>query len=213
MNPRLKICGITNLEDARFCAAAGVDYLGFVFDSKSPRYISPEHAKDISEWIIGPQTVGVFVDENLGLVNQVADRVGLNLVQLHGAETVLYCQQVERPVIKALSIGAGTSEEEILRVADEYRDAADHLLMDSRVEGKSGGTGVSFDWRLARAVCRDHSVFVAGGLHDGNVVEAIEIAGPFGIDVSSGVESEPGRKDFDRVTALVESISRTQTAP
>ncbi len=213
MNPRLKICGITNLEDARFCAAAGVDYLGFVFHRQSLRYIPPEHAKDINEWIIGPQSVGVFVDEDVDVVNQIAESVGLDLVQLHGEESVHFCELVEPPVIKALGIAPDTSEDDIFRAANRYRGAAHYLLLDSRVDGRSGGTGVSFDWRLARTVCRSQSVFLAGGLHAGNVSEAIETAGPFGIDVSSGVESEPGRKDFDRVTALVDAITRTQAAP
>lgn len=213
MNPRLKICGITSLEDARFCAAAGVDYLGFVFYPQSPRYISPEHAKDINEWIIGPQSVGVFVDEDVDLVNRVAGSVGLDLVQLHGAESVHYCEQVDAPVIKALAIASGMSKDEILGAADTYRGIVDFLLLDSQVDGKTGGTGVSFDWRLVGEVCQNHSTFLAGGLHADNVERAIEIAGPFGIDVSSGVESEPGRKDFDRVTALVDSIRGMQAAP
>ncbi|MBT8399113.1 MAG: phosphoribosylanthranilate isomerase, partial [Rhodothermia bacterium] len=169
MNPRLKICGITNLEDARFCAAAGVDYLGFVFHQKSPRCISTELAKDINEWIIGPQAVGVFVDEDVDVVNQVADSVGLDLVQLHGTESAQYCGLVEAPVIKALGIAPGTSQDDLVRAAEGYRDAADYLLLDSRVDGRSGGTGISFDWRLARPVCQDRPVFLAGGLRAGNV--------------------------------------------
>ncbi len=212
MNPRLKICGITNLEDARFCAAAGVDYLGFVFHQKSPRSIPPEHAKDINEWIIGPESVGVFVDEDVEVVNEIAERVGLDFVQMHGSESAETCRLLHRPVIKALGIGPDTTEEELLRAAEDYRGAVDFLLLDSRVDGKSGGTGVPFDWQLARAVSRNHLVFLAGGLHPDNVVGAIEATHPFAIDVSSGVESEPGRKDFDRVTALVDSLSRAERA-
>lgn len=214
---RLKICGITRLEDARYAAAAGADYLGFVQHPGSPRYIDPEHARDIVEWIHGPKPVGVFVNTPADEVNRIAEKAGFDLVQLHGEEPVSEALRVERPVIKAFRVAPDTTPEALTDAMRAYEQAAAYFLLDAWSDEVYGGSGQPFDWRVASPASQGADspegpgvflagVFLAGGLHAGNVAEAIRTLRPFAVDVSSGLESAPGQKDFSRIDAFMDAF-------
>ena len=200
----VKICGITRSEDAEAAIALGAGALGFVFWPKSPRYVDPEAARAIVA-SLPPfvTTVGVFVDQSARLVNGVAARVGLSAVQLHGDEPVTVIDEIDRPVVKAFAMGDTTRIEE----ADAW-PARVRLLIDVCDPAARGGTGRTVDWQRAAAVAAARPVLLAGGLKAENVAEAIRTVRPFGIDVSSGVESAPGVKDHARMRALFDEVRR-----
>ena len=203
---RVKICGITQLEDARYCAGAGADYLGFIQHAASPRFVDPSVAKEIVSWIHGPEPVGVFVDAPIDTVNRVAADVGFALVQLHGNESPAYCAEIEAPIIRALRVYPNTTEEQIRREIDTYAGVAAHILLDTGKAGMAGGTGTTFDWSLAGPIAEDYPIFLAGGITPGNVMEAAERVRPFAVDASSGLESAPGRKDIDLLNAFFDAV-------
>jgi phosphoribosylanthranilate isomerase len=198
----VKICGITRLEDAEAAIEFGAGAIGFVFWPKSPRYVDPERARTIVA-ALPPfvTTVGVFVDQTARLVNGVAARVGLSAVQLHGDEPIEILDEIERPVVKAMALGASTTAEE----ADAWPSRV-RLLIDAHDPDQRGGTGRTVDWKRAAAVAARRPVLLAGGLNAANVADAIRTVKPFGIDVSSGVESSPGVKDHARMRALFEAV-------
>lgn len=214
MDTRIKICGITNLADARYAAGAGADFLGFILHPGSPRFVEPSFAREIIEWLHGPKTVGVFVDAAVEDVNRDAALAGFDLVQLHGNESPEMCAAIERPVIKAIHIGgsgpaSASSPDELLAVAERYRGSASHLLLDTAGasaggSGLSGGTGRAFDWSIVPDL--PLPVFLAGGLRPDNVAEAIRVCRPFAVDTSSGVEEAPGRKDFTLIDAFAQAV-------
>lgn len=206
MRTLIKICGLTRLEDARYCAAAGADYLGFVLSERSPRAVSPDQAKEIVGWLYGPQTVGVFVDADPGYVNEVARDVGFDLVQLHGSESPEECAQMEAPVIKAIGVGPNATGESLSQTLDSYRNVVQHVLLDTSMAGVNGGTGRPFDWEVVRDLVRRQQTFVAGGLNPENVQRMIGTLRPFALDVSSGVEESPGVKSFELVSALIDLV-------
>jgi phosphoribosylanthranilate isomerase len=198
---KVKICGITNLEDALMAAEAGADALGFVFFQGSPRYISPEQAAAIVRRLPPfVQTVGLFVNEELATVNLVADRCGLDVIQLHGEETSDYCSAVKRRVIKAFRVKNAA----VLDDMANYRVAG--CLLDAWSPAAHGGTGTTFNWEIAtRAVAFSNSIILAGGLTPENVARAISAVKPYAVDVSSGVESSPGKKDAGLVNRFIRS--------
>ncbi|MEI6704181.1 MAG: phosphoribosylanthranilate isomerase [Deltaproteobacteria bacterium] len=198
---KVKICGITNLEDALMAAKVGADALGFVFFHKSPRHIFPEQAaRIICRLPPFVQTVGLFVNEDLATVNATADLCGLDLIQLHGEETPDYCHLVNRRVIKAFRVKAMTSLDDI----KNYRVAAS--LLDAWSPTAHGGTGKTFNWEIAAAAASSERIILAGGLTPENVGEAIEAVKPYAVDVSSGVESAPGKKDAELIQRFFRSI-------
>jgi phosphoribosylanthranilate isomerase len=195
----VKICGITNHEDAQAAVDAGADALGFVFYPPSPRHISPEQAAQII-LKLPPfvTTVGLFVDVALETVNDLAASCGLDRIQLHGHETPAFCGQVTQPVIKAFRVKNADS----LGHLPGYKVAA--YLLDAYVEGAlPGGTGTPFSWELVTWAKAYGPVILAGGLTPDNVATAIEQTRPYGVDVSSGVESAPGIKDHRKVRAFI----------
>jgi phosphoribosylanthranilate isomerase len=206
---KVKICGITNLSDARRAVEAGADFLGFNFYPKSSRYIAPAAARRIVQRL--PEkvaSVGVFVNEAEPEMLAIARRVGLDYVQLHGDETAEVVSRMRRSfrVIKAI------------RVRDSFRVAqlgnfkrASSILLDGFDAHLRGGTGKSFDWKLARSAGRKRQIFLAGGLTPENVAEAVSAARPFAIDVCSGVESGPGKKDVALMRALVAAVRPVRT--
>lgn len=219
MTTKLKICGITRLEDARYAAAAGADYLGFIQYPGSPRYIAPERARDIVEWIHGPQPVGVFVNAPSDVVNRTAEKAGFALVQLHGEEPVSDITDIECPVIKAFRIAPDTTPDGLYRLMRTYEDAAAYFLLDAYSDKMYGGSGRTFDWHVASLSAGSArkpdepsarpgkpGVFLAGGIHAGNVAEAIRTLRPFAVDASSGLESAPGEKDFSRIDAFMQAF-------
>ncbi|HMN02772.1 phosphoribosylanthranilate isomerase [Geobacter anodireducens] len=195
---RVKICGITSLEDALVAVEAGADALGFVFHDESPRHVTPEQAAGIIAGL-PPfiQTVGLFVNRPLAFVNDTAARCRLDLVQLHGDEPPEFCDAVERRVIKAFRVKDITSLDPIRH----YRVAA-HLL-DAYSPKAYGGTGLTFNWDIAAAAKAFGPLILAGGLTPDNVREAVETVKPYAVDVSGGVESAPGRKDAARVREFI----------
>lgn len=198
---RVKICGITNLSDALMSVEAGADALGFNFWRGSARFIEPAAAREIIERL--PESVlcvGVFVNEDAPeTVERMARRAGVAAVQLHGDETPDYCRAVHgQQVIKALRVGEGFRPEDVL----QFETGA--VLLDAFSQGARGGTGQTFDWTIARRVrALVAELYLAGGLTVENVAEAIAAVEPFAVDVCSGVENAPGRKDAARVRAFV----------
>jgi phosphoribosylanthranilate isomerase len=204
---KTKICGITNLEDAQAAVELGADALGFNFYRKSPRYIEPERARSLIEWLPPlVSIVGVFVDERRPeQVVEIARATGLGTVQLHGSESPDYTRQIRPlPVFKAFGVGAGF---ELERLAAFPVQA---FLLDTGGGALPGGTGKTFDWDLALAAKRLGRVILAGGLNPENVFEAICRVQPYGIDVCSGIEREPGRKDHRKMAALFDEIHRAR---
>ncbi|MFZ2087622.1 MAG: phosphoribosylanthranilate isomerase [Desulfobaccales bacterium] len=200
---RIKICGITNLEDARLAAELGAHALGFIFYPKSPRAVAPEEARDIIR-NLPPlvMTVGVFVDEEAELVRETAERAGLDWVQLHGQESPEYCRSLGRRVIKGFRI----KDQGSLTVIPEYRDAVQAFLLDTYKTGTAGGTGETFDWTLARQAKDWGPIILAGGLNPANVAQAIHVAQPAAVDVASGVEKQPGKKDPEKMREFFEAV-------
>lgn len=199
---RVKVCGITRYEDARLALDAGAWAIGLVFHPPSPRYLSPESAAELLRRL-PPETlaVGVFVDAPLLEVNAAVARIGLRGVQLHGDEPPEYAAAVRaEQVIKAFRVGPGFQVSRI----DEY--AGRMILLDAYQPGVPGGTGSTFDWSVAREAGRRAPVLLSGGLSSENVAEAVAAAQPAGIDVSSGVESSPGRKDPRKLRRFFEAL-------
>ncbi|HUF08660.1 MAG TPA: phosphoribosylanthranilate isomerase [Rhodothermales bacterium] len=212
-NLRVKICGITNLADARYCAGAGADYLGFIQSEASSRYVEPDMAREIFEWVAGVKTVGVFVDADVETLNETASAVGFDIVQLHGDESVEYCSQVARPVIKVFRIRNDDDPAALQKKLDPYIPHVYGLLFDTFVENQPGGTGRTFSWETVSALDLDVPLFLAGGLNAANAAEAVTAVGPYGIDVSSGVEQSPGMKDFAAVDDLFAALAPFRAAP
>jgi phosphoribosylanthranilate isomerase len=201
---QIKICGITNLEDALACADAGADLLGFNFYCGSPRYIAPEDARRIVVQLPAAiLTVGVFVNAGAARdVARLAEIAGVAAVQLHGNESPSYCRELSgRFVIKALSVGDGFDPQS----AAEFETYA--VLLDSFDVRLRGGTGKTLDWSLARRTRRAvQRLFLAGGLEPENVAKAVASVQPYGVDACSGLESLPGRKNIARVRAFIDAI-------
>lgn len=199
----VKICGITNLEDALASIEAGADALGFNFYPRSPRYIAPQTARAIVEQLPSSVfNVGVFVNEKIpDDVARIADEAMLDGVQLHGEESPEYCHALhERNVIKVLRVGSGFKPEDVLKFE------TDAILLDAYSRDSRGGTGKVFDWSLAAEVQKLKSkLFLAGGLTPDNVAEAILQVGPFAVDACSSLERSPGKKDFSRVSAFIKA--------
>jgi phosphoribosylanthranilate isomerase len=195
---RVKICGITNLEDALMSVEAGADALGFVFFQGSSRYISPEQAAAIIHQLPPfVQAVGLFVNEELATVNATAAQCGLDLIQLHGEESPDYCAAVTRRIIKAFRVKDDSSLNEMA----QYRVAA--CLLDTWSPAAHGGTGKTFNWEIAARASAAHSIILAGGLTPENVASAIAAVQPYAVDVSSGVESTPVKKDAQKVQQFI----------
>lgn len=207
---KIKICGITNLEDARFAAGALVDYLGFIFYEKSPRYVEPGEAGAIINWIEGPEKVGVFVNQPLDDVNRISKETGLDYVQLHGDETPEYCELIDKPIVKVIHIEEETVEYLLKHQVEQYTEVADFLLFDTKIEGLWGGTGTTFDWSILKEIGIKIPFFLSGGLNSDNVREAINTVQPYAIDVSSSLEAEPGLKDFDKIETFMDEIRASE---
>jgi phosphoribosylanthranilate isomerase len=193
---KVKICGITRLEDALDAARLGADTLGFVF-ARSPRRVTPDLARGIVR-SLPPfvTTVGVFVNEEIGIVREMRDFCGLDYVQLHGEETEAYAAELGTRVIKAIGVGAADHVN-----TDSHPSAL--LLLDSAGPKVRGGAGRTFDWSLAVGPARTRPIVLAGGLTPENVAEAVRTARPYAVDVSSGVESEPGKKDSTKLALFI----------
>jgi phosphoribosylanthranilate isomerase len=202
----VKICGITSPGDAVLAVESGADALGFVFWPMSPRRIDPERAAEIARGLPEPVLrVGVFVDAPREDMERIADGVGLDVLQLHGDEPPEALAGLPRPVLKAVRVGPGFAAEEAAR----YCERAAGLVVDTRLPGETqmpGGTGVPFDWSLVKGLTdRVPFLMLAGGLTPANVAAAVRAVRPQAVDVSSGVEGLPGRKDPAKVRAFLDA--------
>jgi phosphoribosylanthranilate isomerase len=205
---KVKICGITNWSDARWAVQSGADFLGFNFYAGSPRYIQPARARKIVQRL--PKTisaVGVFVNETEEKVLETAHAVKLDYLQLHGDESPETVARLKRslPVIKAVRVKTTLRSTQLSR----FRNAT-ALLLDGFDRNHRGGTGRTFDWKLVRRAVAGVPVFLAGGLTPENIGEAIRAAKPYAVDVCSGVEAKPGKKDPARVKALMLAVKDAQ---
>ena len=202
MTVRIKICGITNEEDALAAARFGADALGFIF-APSPRRISPHKARKIIK-ALPPlvQTVGVFVDEDFGEVSSVAQMCGLDILQFHGSESADYCESFHRRVIKAVRL----RDRQDLKGLAEYDGVVRALLLDTYVADKLGGTGITFNWQWAVEAGRYGRIILAGGLNSENVAAAITIVKPYGVDASSSLEHSPGVKDHEKMRQFIAKV-------
>lgn len=204
---RIKTCGITNKIDAFNASTLGVDMLGFVFYRKSGRYVDPLAAEDIIDEL--PESiakVGVFVDEPAGSVRSIAEGAGLDTVQLHGNETPEYCAGLKKDyrVIKAFRL---RDRSDLARINDYD---ADYYLLDTYRPDVAGGTGEAFDWKILKDFEFLRPVILSGGLTPRNVGRAIAEVVPYGVDVSSGIEKSPGKKDIDLMKKFVEEVRRAE---
>ncbi|MEE8422955.1 MAG: phosphoribosylanthranilate isomerase [Thermodesulfobacteriota bacterium] len=195
---KVKICGITNEKDALLACNAGADALGFVFYERSSRYIDPVQAgsiiKKLPPFIT---TVGVFVNQDYAYVKHVGGVAGIDLFQLHGDETPEFCLRFGNSAIKAFSV----KDHATITGLSEFKVSA--YLLDTFQEGIAGGTGKVFNWNLAGEAKKFGRIILAGGLSPENVKEAVRKVQPYAVDVSSGVESEPGKKDEEKVRAFI----------
>jgi len=202
----IKICGITNIDDARAAVAAGADALGFNFYKPSPRYIAPPAAREIVEQLPSSiLTVGVFVNEDSPeSVKKIASEAGVTAFQLHGDESPAYCRELsDRYVIKTLTVSGDFD----IQMVQDYARARDvnAIMLDTRDNNLRGGTGRVFDWSVAIEVNKVvPKLFLAGGLSPENISEAIELVRPYAVDACSALEDRPGIKNHERMRAFVE---------
>lgn len=201
---RVKICGITRVEDVQAAARSGADAIGLVFYAKSPRHVSIELAEQLAA-ALPPfvSMVGLFVDAEASLVREVLARVPLDLLQFHGDETPEYCAQFGKPYLKAIRVKAGV---DLLQCASRFQ-AARGLLLDAHMDGVPGGTGTSFDWALIPGQL-PLPVILSGGLAAVNVAAAIKQVRPYAVDVSSGVEAGKGIKDAEKIAAFINGVKQ-----
>ncbi len=194
----VKICGLTAVDEAVDCVEAGADAIGLNFWPESPRSVDETTASHIVRAIEDrAQIVGVFVDFDLDQVRGVLSRCGIAWAQLHGREPPELVQALLPTAFKALGVADGS----VVERARQY--PGEHLLLDASVPGMPGGTGRTFDWSIAETVARERTLTLAGGLTAQNVAEAVEQVRPFRVDVASGVESAPGKKDRERVRRFI----------
>jgi phosphoribosylanthranilate isomerase len=198
----IKICGITNREDAVCVAACGADAVGFIFHRKSPRYVRPEIAQKIIKDLPDSITkVGVFVNLDPMQIKRIIAFCGLDIVQLHGSESPAFCSEFPRArVIKAVALKG----EDDLKELEAYPVAA--ILVDAYDPVRLGGTGEKADWGLAALVKEHHHLIISGGLSPTNIQEAIACCSPQAVDINSGVEITPGRKDHAKVKEIIELV-------
>jgi len=196
----VKICGITNLEDALLSVESGADAVGFIFYNQSPRFVSPETVRRIVEQL--PESIskiGVFVNPSVRDVSAICGEVKLSAAQVHGNHTDGELRKLGTNLIKAFQVD-DDFEVRILR-----RYSVEAFLLDAFVKGKAGGTGKTFDWDIARKATKYGRVILSGGLNPNNVGDAVRFVRPYGVDVCSGVEKRPGKKDLKKVREFIQN--------
>lgn len=201
-----KICGLTRLEDARFASGAMADFLGFIATPESPRHVPADKVKEMVNWVHGPKTVAVFMNQPLDDVNEYVRASGVHMIQLHGDESPAYASLLDKPVIKAFGVGPSTTRAELEAMVEPYAGVVQYVLFDTAKDGRSGGTGQTFDWNLLIDFDAGVPFFVSGGIDASNVADLMERVAPFGVDASSRLESAPGVKDHAKVRAFFDTI-------
>ncbi|MEW6289627.1 MAG: phosphoribosylanthranilate isomerase [Thermodesulfobacteriota bacterium] len=201
---RIKICGMTDREEVRHAVAAGVDALGFIFAKASPRYIEPERARVIiSSLPPFVDAVGVFLNDDPERVAEIVQYCHLTVIQLHGAESPDYCRRFHTRVVKAFQVHDRLTASDL----HPYEEVVSGFLLDTYDKKQAGGTGKTFDWSLIHKLQPGKPVILAGGLGPANVAQAITAVRPFAVDVNSAIEREPGRKDPELISRLVEAVA------
>ncbi len=203
---KIKICGITNKEDALWAVNLKVDALGFIF-ADSPRRVSPEIVQAIIE-LLPPfiSSVGVFVNEDREKVKEIAENCGLTTLQFHGQESSSYCKEFKQKVVKTFRV----KDKSVLEKAVQYQDKVDGYLLDTYSPSKYGGTGKTFDWSIAKEIKEfGLPTILSGGLNSENIKEAISEVEPYAVDVSSGVEERPGKKSLEKLIDFVRIVRET----
>ena len=200
----LKICGITNYKDAIHAKTAGASAIGLIFYNKSPRYIDLENAKKISMNASVLKKIGVFVNENKNIINQIINELNLDAIQLHGDETPEFCKNFKVPVIKALSV----SKKSDLSIIYNYDVHA--ILLDNKINDQFGGTGKIFNWNLIENIQFDLPIILSGGLNDKNILDGIGQINPHAVDINSGVEISPGLKSKSKILRIVKILKQTK---
>jgi len=213
----VKICGLTNLEDARVVVEAGADLLGFIFYAKSSRYVAPEAAATIVRTLRAdgtslPRVVGVFVNASVAEIQSIVAQVGLDFVQLHGNETTEWFAPLGGRAFKAAGpADAAAAQTQAAQFAPLGCAAGPSLMIDAYDPQAYGGTGKKADWHVAADLARQYpGLLLAGGLTPANVAAAIDLVQPWGVDVNSGVEAAPGRKDHAKVRQFVQTVRQTK---
>ena len=206
---QIKICGITNEEDALHAAGCGAAALGFIFYPPSPRYVKPEDARKIISVLSDKLVkIGVFVNEKVDEIKRVMEYCGLDMIQLHGDESPEYCLDFQASrIIKAVEL----TNEDDLNIAFDYDVAA--LLVDSRHAGLYGGTGKKANWDLAYRIKKNKPLILSGGLNEENIVQAIKNVAPHALDINSGVESKPGKKNHAKLARIFDIIRSAGVKP
>ena len=204
-----KVCGITNVEDAQLAVEFGASAIGMVFWPESPRFVDPKKAAMVRS-VLPPSVVpvGVFVDQSVSYVRRVAEIVHLGAIQLHGCESYAYCQSIGLPIIRAVSVENG----KMMTALSDVPETAT-VLLDAHDPVKKGGTGKSIDWESARSVARSRKIILSGGLRPETVALGVKTVHPFGVDVSSGVEQYPGRKDPARLRSFFKALASVEEGP
>ena len=198
---KIKICGITNTNDALECVKLKVDFIGFIFYKKSKRFINLEQAQAIIKSLNTKiNKVGVFVNETTQVINEYVKALGLDYVQLHGEEQPKMIEEIKCKTIKAFSVGSSSLKEVVLEYDSEY------WLFDSSDDNLKGGTGKSFDWNLIADIDSKNKIILSGGLNENNIVSAIENRNINFFDICSGVESSPGHKDIQKLKSIVNLV-------
>ena len=204
---KVKICGITNLEDAQAAAEAGADALGFVFYPDSPRFIDPGNARAIiAKLPVFITSVGVFVDESEDLIRRIIREGGIQILQFHGSESPVLCTRFREKVIKAIRI----KDEESISEMQMYD--VDTFLLDTYLDCAKGGTGKTFNWKYAEMAKKNGRIILSGGLNPSNIGNAVRKLKPYGVDVSSGVEISPGKKDHVKIREFVREAKKYDVA-
>ncbi len=209
---RIKMCGLTREKDVEAGVEAGLDALGFIFYRKSPRNVDPDFVRSVvAKMPPFTDCVGVFVNRRREEVEEIVEYCGLSHAQLHGSEDPKYCERIERfvspcRVVKAFRVSEESTREEF----DPYAKVIHGYLLDTYVKGNAGGTGETFDWSIIKRLNLQRPMILAGGLDPGNIEEALKQVQPFGVDVNSGVEIEPGIKDHAK---LFEFVSKVRASP
>jgi phosphoribosylanthranilate isomerase len=200
---RVKICGITSIDDALLAVEAGADAIGLVFYPPSPRYVSITVAAQIAQRV-GPfvTVVGLFVNADKVEVNRVLSQVNLHVLQFHGDESAAFCESFQRPYMKAIRM---KPELDVEQVINDYSSAVG-VLLDAYKKGVPGGTGEKFDWKRVPNDENLPAIILAGGLTPDNVASAVTATHPYGVDVSGGVESSPGKKCQDKVIRFISNV-------
>jgi len=205
---RIKVCGITLAEDGLAAVACGADALGFILYARSPRYISAEHASIICRQLPPfVDRVGVLVNEDIETAVESVNIAGFSYLQLHGSESAGYCRELKKrlphlKIIKAFRVGEESRPEEFT----PYEQCADGFLLDTYVKGAKGGTGEQFDWSIPASLNLSRPVILAGGLKSENIIRAISAVHPYAVDINSGVEIEPGKKDHGMLRRIMLQI-------